>query len=286
MADLRLDVKDPEGPMPIGEETAYELHVRNRGTKAAEDVEVVAYFSAGMEPVSADVRRIASPRDKWSSAACPAWRPAGRSACGSAPRRYARQPCLLRRGTLSLVGNAFSAGRDHALLPGRHGGGPAATAASGEPMQDATAIPGGGEPTPAGEPTAGTHVGRPAAVTFVSGTLRVPAREKRHTEYAGYIYFTPIPYSGVRSKSSAVTHATALSFQTARGSPIFLWSWMASSAASRAVVTPLPGPTGFPRCHVSVHLPCTYSSVFGSRWLRPMRGPNRPRHHGHWQSCE
>ncbi len=54
MADLRLEVKDPEGPVPVGSNTTYELHVRNRGTKAAENVEVLAYFSTGVEPVSAD----------------------------------------------------------------------------------------------------------------------------------------------------------------------------------------------------------------------------------------
>ena len=54
MADLRLEVKDPEGPVPVGADASYELHVRNRGTKAAENVEVLAYFSNGVEPVSAD----------------------------------------------------------------------------------------------------------------------------------------------------------------------------------------------------------------------------------------
>ena len=54
MADLRLEVKDPEGPVPVGSDATYELHVRNRGTKAAENVEVLAYFSNGVEPVSAD----------------------------------------------------------------------------------------------------------------------------------------------------------------------------------------------------------------------------------------
>ncbi len=54
MADLRLDVKDPEGPVPVGADASYELHVRNRGTKAAENVEVLVYFSNGVEPVSAD----------------------------------------------------------------------------------------------------------------------------------------------------------------------------------------------------------------------------------------
>jgi uncharacterized repeat protein (TIGR01451 family) len=54
MADLRLEVKDPEGPVPIGEDAVYELRIRNRGTKAAQDVEVVAYFSNGVEPSGAE----------------------------------------------------------------------------------------------------------------------------------------------------------------------------------------------------------------------------------------
>jgi len=47
-------VKDPEGPVPVGADASYELHVRNRGTKAAENVEVLVYFSNGVEPTGAD----------------------------------------------------------------------------------------------------------------------------------------------------------------------------------------------------------------------------------------
>jgi len=54
MADLRLDVKDPSGPIRVGEETIYELHICNRGTKSAEHVEVLAYFSRGIEPIAAE----------------------------------------------------------------------------------------------------------------------------------------------------------------------------------------------------------------------------------------
>jgi uncharacterized repeat protein (TIGR01451 family) len=54
LADLRIDVKDPEAPVPLGEEARYEVRVRNRGTKAAENVEVVAYFSTGIEPTGAE----------------------------------------------------------------------------------------------------------------------------------------------------------------------------------------------------------------------------------------
>jgi uncharacterized repeat protein (TIGR01451 family) len=54
MADLRMDVKDPDGPVPVGSEAIYELRLHNRGTKAAENVEVLAYFSTGVEPVTAE----------------------------------------------------------------------------------------------------------------------------------------------------------------------------------------------------------------------------------------
>jgi uncharacterized repeat protein (TIGR01451 family) len=54
VADLTLDVVNPKGPVAVGDEAIYEIHVRNRGTKAAENVEVFGYFSRGIEPVSAD----------------------------------------------------------------------------------------------------------------------------------------------------------------------------------------------------------------------------------------
>ena len=52
IADLELDVTDPSGPVPVGSEATYQVRVQNRGTKSAEEVEVVAYFSQGVEPVS------------------------------------------------------------------------------------------------------------------------------------------------------------------------------------------------------------------------------------------
>ncbi len=53
LADLKLEVIDPPGPLSVGEELTYEVHIRNRGTKAAENVEVAGFFSSGVEPVSA-----------------------------------------------------------------------------------------------------------------------------------------------------------------------------------------------------------------------------------------
>jgi uncharacterized repeat protein (TIGR01451 family) len=56
-ADLRLEVKEPDGPVPVGADAVYELHIRNRGTKAAENVEVFSYFSHGVEPFAASGHR-------------------------------------------------------------------------------------------------------------------------------------------------------------------------------------------------------------------------------------
>jgi uncharacterized repeat protein (TIGR01451 family) len=53
LADLKLEVTDPPGPLAVGDEMVYEVHIRNRGTKAAENVDVATFFSNGIEPVSA-----------------------------------------------------------------------------------------------------------------------------------------------------------------------------------------------------------------------------------------
>jgi hypothetical protein len=54
MADLALEVKDPPGPVAVGEEATYQVRIRNRGTKNAPDVQVVTYFSRGIEPTAAE----------------------------------------------------------------------------------------------------------------------------------------------------------------------------------------------------------------------------------------
>lgn len=57
LADLVLEIVDPQGPIPVEQDVSYEVHIRNRGTKAAENVEVVAFFSPGIEPVAVDQGR-------------------------------------------------------------------------------------------------------------------------------------------------------------------------------------------------------------------------------------
>lgn len=50
VADLVLTVSDPKGPLPTGQEVPYQIHIRNRGSKAAKGVNLVMQFSDGIEP--------------------------------------------------------------------------------------------------------------------------------------------------------------------------------------------------------------------------------------------
>lgn len=54
VADLTLDVEDPKGPLPTGENIGYKIVIRNRGTRSANGVDLVMQFSEGIEPVKAD----------------------------------------------------------------------------------------------------------------------------------------------------------------------------------------------------------------------------------------
>ena len=54
VADLKLNVNDPKGPVPVGEEVTYEISVRNRGMTTAEGVNIVGLFSEGIDPTSVE----------------------------------------------------------------------------------------------------------------------------------------------------------------------------------------------------------------------------------------
>jgi len=54
LADLKLEVRDPQGPIAIGDDTVYEVHVRNRGTKPAEEINLTVFFSEGLEATTVD----------------------------------------------------------------------------------------------------------------------------------------------------------------------------------------------------------------------------------------
>jgi len=54
VSDLNLVVIDPATPAMVGGEVVYELQLENRGTKAAEEVTVVALFSSDIEPIRAE----------------------------------------------------------------------------------------------------------------------------------------------------------------------------------------------------------------------------------------
>ncbi len=52
LADLKLSVNDPQGAVAVGDDVTYEVRIVNRGTKAAEDIQIYGYFSEGIEPTS------------------------------------------------------------------------------------------------------------------------------------------------------------------------------------------------------------------------------------------
>ncbi|MCL4204662.1 MAG: hypothetical protein KJ000_19415 [Pirellulaceae bacterium] len=54
IADLKMTVNDPKSPVPVGDEVLYEIQITNQGTKAATQVQVVAQFSDGIEPMSVE----------------------------------------------------------------------------------------------------------------------------------------------------------------------------------------------------------------------------------------
>jgi uncharacterized repeat protein (TIGR01451 family) len=54
IADLKLEVRDPQGPVAVGEQAVYEIRIRNRGTKAARNVDLAVFFSEGLEPTAAE----------------------------------------------------------------------------------------------------------------------------------------------------------------------------------------------------------------------------------------
>jgi len=54
LADLKLSVSDPSGPIAVGTQAVYEIHVVNRGANTARNVNIVALFSEGIEPEQAE----------------------------------------------------------------------------------------------------------------------------------------------------------------------------------------------------------------------------------------
>lgn len=52
VADLKLEVTEPDGPVPTGEDSVYQVRIINRGTKSAKNIDVVAFFSEGIEPTN------------------------------------------------------------------------------------------------------------------------------------------------------------------------------------------------------------------------------------------
>ena len=54
VADLVMTVTDPKGPLPTGQDVVYQVKIKNRGTKTANNVMLQMFFSKGLEPSDAD----------------------------------------------------------------------------------------------------------------------------------------------------------------------------------------------------------------------------------------
>ena len=54
IADLKMTINDPASPVPVGEDVLYEIEIVNRGSRAANHVQVIAQFSDGIEPVAVE----------------------------------------------------------------------------------------------------------------------------------------------------------------------------------------------------------------------------------------
>jgi uncharacterized repeat protein (TIGR01451 family) len=67
LADLKLTVSDPSGPVAVGSQALYEIHVENRGADTARDVNIVALFSEGIEPDVSDAYTVSDGRVSFST---------------------------------------------------------------------------------------------------------------------------------------------------------------------------------------------------------------------------
>jgi hypothetical protein len=67
LAVLKLTVSDPSGPVAVGSQALYEIHVENRGADTARDVNIVALFSAGIEPDPSDTYTVSDGRVSFST---------------------------------------------------------------------------------------------------------------------------------------------------------------------------------------------------------------------------
>jgi uncharacterized repeat protein (TIGR01451 family) len=54
IADLRLSVRQPDGPVPVGEQVVYEFQIQNRGTREARAVQFQVSFPEEVEPLTVD----------------------------------------------------------------------------------------------------------------------------------------------------------------------------------------------------------------------------------------
>ena len=54
LADLKLEISDPRGPVAVGSEAEYTIRLKNRGSNTAKSIQIVALFSEGVEPIAVE----------------------------------------------------------------------------------------------------------------------------------------------------------------------------------------------------------------------------------------
>lgn len=54
IADLKMEIENPQGPVEVGQEAVFTISILNRGTKTAENVEIIAAFARGLEPFAVE----------------------------------------------------------------------------------------------------------------------------------------------------------------------------------------------------------------------------------------
>ena len=118
MAELRLDVKEPDGPVPVGEEAAYESTSATAVRRTPREWRFWAYFSPGIEPVAADgaLHRLGPGRLLSEPSLAGGRR--GDQAHRPARGGYRRKPRLPGRSPLQAAGSTPGKRTDHALLSG------------------------------------------------------------------------------------------------------------------------------------------------------------------------
>ena len=122
VADLKLEVRDPQGPVALSDDAVYELVLRNRGTKNAERIDMVVFFSEGLEATACHGHPHQIERGQVVFKTVPSLGAGSELVLASAcPGRQLRQPRVPRGSGLPESAGQAGGGRDDIVLRRRIG---------------------------------------------------------------------------------------------------------------------------------------------------------------------